>query len=77
MTHWIVKSRPGCPFCDKAKDLLASEGVVFEEQKHETELERFAFKQAGFKTFPQIFRDGCLIGGYTELVEHFASSDDF
>lgn len=77
MTTWIVKSKPGCPFCDKAKALLSENGVVFIEQKHETSLEIGAFKNAGFTTFPQIFRDGCQIGGYAELVEYFASVDDF
>ena len=77
MTHWIIKSKPGCPFCVKAKELLAENGIVYQEQNHETEAEIGAFKNAGFKTFPQIFRDGHQIGGYTELVEHFASSEDF
>lgn len=77
MPTWIIKSKPGCPYCDRAKALLEENGIVYQEQKHETLLEIVAFKEAGFKTFPQIFCDGSLIGGYTELVEHFAAHEDF
>ena len=77
MTHWIIKSKPDCPYCVQAKDMLARQGIVYEEQVHETVSEITAFKQAGFTTFPQVFRDGHLIGGYTDLESFFAASDDF
>lgn len=65
---FIIKTRPNCIWCDKAKNLLTEVGEAYTEQKHETDLELAAFRQAGFKTFPQIFRNGVLIGGYSELV---------
>lgn len=73
---YVIKSRPGCPWCDKARELLETTGEEVVEQKHETELERIAFKQIGFKTFPQIFHNGKHIGGYTELATYL-SEDDF
>ena len=77
MTHWIIKSKPDCPYCSMAKAMLAGKGIVFEEQRHETVSEITAFRQAGFKTFPQIFRDGHLIGGYDALQAFFSDIDDF
>lgn len=77
MTHWIVKSKPDCPYCTWAKDLLAEKGIVFEEQSHVSVTDITAFRHAGFKTFPQVFRDGHHIGGYDALKDFFADSDDF
>ncbi len=76
MAHWIIKSKPNCVYCDKAKVLLTEQGVAYEEQHHDTEVKIAAFRNAGFKTFPQVFCDGHLIGGYTELVQYFANSED-
>jgi len=70
MATYIIKTRPSCEWCDKAKNLLVQVGETYPEQKHETDVEIAAFKHAGFNTFPQIFCDGVLIGGYSDLVGH-------
>lgn len=75
MAHYIIKTRPNCEWCDKAKALLTEIGETYTEQKHETDAEIAAFRHAGFKTFPQIFRDGVLVGGYSELVGHLLSEE--
>lgn len=74
---YVVKSKPGCPFCVKAMDLLAGCGEQVIEQKHETLLEVTAFKQAGFKTFPQVFHNGKHIGGFAELWAYYNSLNQF
>lgn len=75
---WVIKTKPGCAFCDKAKELLyrnAENRVI--EQKHETLPEIAAFKQQGFTTFPQIWESGQYIGGYNELAIYLADKDYF
>lgn len=76
---WVIKTKPGCPWCDKAKEELAKLGEEVIEQKHETPLEIGAFKNAGFKTFPQIFHNGNHVGGYTDLMNYlkYPEKDDF
>lgn len=64
-----------CPFCWRAKDLLASKGVEFDEidvgadgslRRQMTE------RSGGGRTVPQIFIDGSPIGDCDELyaLEH-------
>lgn len=61
-----------CPYCKRAKELLGSRGIPFQEklipdddEAQWDELER----RSGMKTMPQIFNGDKLIGGYTELAE--------
>ena len=61
-----------CPYCARAKQLLDSKGVSFEEyditlggQKRTEMLER----ANGRHTVPQIFIDGHHIGGSDDLAE--------
>lgn len=59
-----------CPYCMRAKKLLSSKNIPFEEinleGKHD---ELMALKdKTGMRTVPQIFIGEELIGGYTELA---------
>ena len=69
----IVWSKDACPYCVQAKTLLTQKGIEFEERKigegwtKEQLLE--AVPDAG--TVPQIFLDGELVGGFTELRAKF------
>lgn len=74
---YVIKTKPGCPWCDKAKELLATTGEPVEEQNHETPVEIGAFKNAGFTTFPQVFHNSRHIGGYTDLAAYLADAEDF
>lgn len=59
-----------CPFCVRAKQLLKSKGIAFEEinlDGKDDELEALRAK-TNFKTIPQIFIHGQMIGGYTDLA---------
>lgn len=67
---YIVKTKPGCPYCTKAKDLLAGTGEIVVEHIYQTAAEIADFKAQGWKTFPQIFHDGKLIGGCDELERY-------
>jgi glutaredoxin len=60
------------PFVKNARKLLDEEGVKFTYLEYGSYFsqwkERLAIKLwAGFPTFPMIFRDGTLEGGFTEL----------
>ena len=70
-----IYSKNNCVYCDKAKALMKGLGHKFEEKK----LESFDSPQAmiedigkNVRTMPQIKIDDKLIGGYNQLVEHFA-----
>ena len=73
MKEVIVWSRYNCPYCDQAKALLKTKGVVFEERKigdgwtKEDLLESIPTARA----VPQIVIDGKSIGGFTELKKYF------
>ncbi len=59
-----------CPFCTRAKALLRSKGVTFEEIDvgGAPELrEKMIELAGGRRTVPEIFINGQIIGGYDEL----------
>jgi glutaredoxin 3 len=60
-----------CPFCTRAKKLLDSKGVSFEEIDISTGGPRRAEmleRSGGRQTVPQIFIDGEHVGGCDDLV---------
>jgi len=67
--HIEIYTKPDCPYCTNAKQLLRDRQIPFTEQKlnedftREILLERFP----DAKTFPVVIIDGYRIGGYTEL----------
>jgi glutaredoxin 3 len=65
-----VYSKSSCPFCIRAKDLLKNKGVAFEEINLDgKDAELIALKErTGLRTVPQIFINGQLIGGFSELT---------
>jgi glutaredoxin len=68
----IVWSKNACPFCDQAKALLKLKGIEYEERNISTDWTREQLLEAvpNARTVPQIFLDGQLIGGFTELRKH-------
>jgi glutaredoxin len=72
----IVWSKYNCPYCDQAKALLTSKGVQFEEKKIGDGYTREDLLEAvpNARTVPQIFLDGQLIGGFTELKSKLTES---
>ena len=69
-----IYSKPDCPFCDRA--VINAQQIIQETThiKYEKKMldEDFTFeelheKSPNAKTFPQIFVDGELIGGFNEF----------
>lgn len=71
----IVWSKYNCPYCDQAKALLKQRGIVFEEKKIGDGYTKEELLEAvpTARTVPQIFLDGELIGGFTELKKKLES----
>jgi glutaredoxin len=67
---FMVITKPGCGFCDKAKAVLEEHGIAYEVDNRDTPEAQQAFRDAGHKTYPRVYEDGVLIGGYTELAEY-------
>jgi glutaredoxin len=69
----IVWSKNNCPYCDQAKALLKLKNIEFEEKNVEKDCSREQLLEAvpNARTLPQVFLDGKLIGGFTELSSYF------
>ena len=61
---------PSCPFCVRAKRLLAERHVAHAEfdVSEDDELRAEIMERTGRRTVPQIFIDGRSIGGFEELA---------
>ncbi|ABG41844.1 Glutaredoxin-family domain protein [Paraglaciecola sp. T6c] len=67
-----IFTKPGCPFCTKAKALLTEKGYEFEELVMGKEITFTGMKAiSGNDTWPQVFINGQHIGGSDELAEFF------
>ena len=71
-----IYTKPSCPFCVNAKNLIQSKGFDFTEYTlgengitKQTIIDRLNGKV--ISTVPQIFIDDEHIGGYTDLVAHW------
>jgi glutaredoxin 3 len=69
MARVLVYSTRWCGYCVRAKALLESRGIEYEEISLDSdpEFRRKLFDLTGGWTVPQILIDGRPIGGYTEL----------
>ncbi len=69
-------TKPGCPFCARAKALLREHGMPYEEivLGHDASI-RSLRAITGKETVPQVFIDGEHIGGSEELEAWFAGHD--
>ena len=59
-----------CPYCTRAKSLLKSKGVAFDEIDVSDDAalrEKMIEMSGGRRTVPEIFINGKIIGGYDEL----------
>jgi len=67
-----IFSRSGCPYCAKAKARLAQEGLEYEELVMGRDYtDRTLRAISGTSSVPQIFIDGDLVGGSTDLDAWF------
>jgi glutaredoxin-like protein len=65
----LLFTKPGCGFCTKAKKMLEDRGLAYEEVPASPRRLRAV---SGKATTPQVFVDGRLIGGATELEAYLA-----
>ena len=67
----IVWSKDNCPYCVQAKALLNQKNIQFEERKIGDGWTKEELLEAvpTARTVPQIFLDGELVGGFTELKQ--------
>ncbi len=66
----VIYTKESCPYCIRAKQLLQSKGVSYEEHNLEnnpTELEALKARTK-WRTVPQIFINDKMIGGFSELL---------
>lgn len=77
MPNLEVYSKEWCPYCAKAKALLKSKGLKYQEidvTSDET-LQQQMIARSGRRTVPQIFLDGVSIGGYDDLANLNATGE--
>ena len=72
----VIWSKYNCTYCDQAKALLTSKGIQFEEKKIGDGYTKEELLEAvpNARTVPQIFLDGELVGGFTELKQKLTES---
>lgn len=75
--HYVILTKPNCPWCAKAKHLLTANGLGFSEfdVTEHTDYRDFLYA-LDTKTVPQIFTKGHWIGGYNDLEEAFAYTNN-
>ena len=69
MAHVVIYSSDWCPFCTRAKHLLESKGVAFEEIKVDgkPQVRAEMTQKAGRTSVPQIWIGSTHVGGCDEL----------
>ncbi|WP_375612081.1 MULTISPECIES: glutaredoxin 3 [unclassified Bartonella] len=68
MKEVIIYTRPNCPYCTKARDLLNKKGVKYTDIDASTSLRQEMVQRAnGRNTFPQIFIGDYHVGGCDDL----------
>jgi glutaredoxin 3 len=68
-----VFTKPGCPYCVAAKQLLVKRNIPFVERDitRRDHWDEIKSRVPGFRTVPQVFLDGQHIGGFDDLTVHF------
>lgn len=72
----VVYTKPDCPYCVKAKSLLALKNVTYTESVLGEDITRadFMMRYPGVKSVPHAVVDGNSIGGYDKLNEWLSTS---
>lgn len=69
----IIYTKPSCPYCVKAKQVLSKHGIKYTEKivgvdASKQDIEAAIGDGTIVKTVPQIFLDGEYVGGCMELI---------
>lgn len=71
----VIFSRPGCPFCARAKAALSERQLRYTEISQDQKINTSVLRAVtGHMTWPQVFIGGRLIGGADELDAHLAAA---
>jgi glutaredoxin 3 len=64
-----IFTKPGCPYCVRAKALLDRKGVRYREVdvSRDPAKAREVVERSGRLTVPQVFADGTPLGGYDDI----------
>lgn len=71
MAQVTIYTKPYCPYCSRAKDLLDGKGVAYTEIEASSDPEKKAEmvqRSGGRMTFPQIFVGDQHLGGCDDVV---------
>lgn len=70
MTQVTIYTTNYCPFCSRAKALLRSKNIDFEEidVTNDPRLRQEMERLSGRKTVPQVFIDGKALGGFDDIT---------
>ena len=70
MTQVTIYTTNYCPFCSRAKALLRSKNIDFEEidVTNDPRLRQEMERLSGRKTVPQVFIDGKPLGGFDDIT---------
>lgn len=69
-------SKPGCPFCAKARDMLEAYDMSYEQVELGSGITTKAlYAVSGAGTTPQVFIDGRLVGGSEDLEAYFKKAE--
>lgn len=67
----VIYTKPTCPYCIRAKQLLEQKGVAYEEilfaQLSDEEKNTLSQKTNGYRTVPQIFINETFVGGFDQI----------
>jgi|TARA_Y100000593_G_C4137882_1_gene250682 glutaredoxin 3 len=70
--------KDGCPFCDKAKDVILNDlnsSLHTVDVSEEPEIHELIIKETGHRTVPAVYLGTEFIGGCDDLVERSQSTD--
>ena len=69
MAHIKIYSTKVCPYCIRAKQLLDSKDVKYEEIFVDTDMKRMKemMELSGRRSVPQIFINGQSVGGFDDI----------
>lgn len=70
MSQVTIYTKPYCPYCIRAVELLETKGVAFDEIEaaFDPDKRQEMIQRSGRATFPQIFIAGQHIGGCDDMV---------
>lgn len=72
MAEIVIYTTPFCPYCSRAKRLLQSKGVTYQEidlYEQPGRRDEMVRRAEGRTTVPQIFIDGAPYGGSDDIHE--------